>query len=195
VPRSRSRSRGVDRRSDRALLALVGGGDAGALEALYDRYGGLAYSLACRILSDPSAAGAVVEEVFLAAWRDAGRLGAGAGTVAAALLADTRRRAVRVLRARAPDPALALASAGAPALEPAPPGDREGDGRAARVRRALSELPEAERRVVALAWLGYTEHEVARLVGLRQGTVSSRIAAGMGRLRTALATPEAELHP
>jgi len=37
---------------DRALVARVAGGDGGALEALYERYGRACYSLARRVLVD-----------------------------------------------------------------------------------------------------------------------------------------------
>ena len=72
--------------------------DAGALEALYDRYGRAAYSLARRILTEETLAQDVVQEVFLSLWRDARRFDAGRGTVATYLLSMTHHRAVDVVR-------------------------------------------------------------------------------------------------
>jgi len=65
---------------DGQLVELVAQQDAGALEALYDRYGRAAYSLARRILTEETLAQDVVQEVFLSLWRDARRFDAGRGT-------------------------------------------------------------------------------------------------------------------
>ena len=83
---------------DDQLVELVAQQDAGALEALYDRYGRPAYSLARRILTEETLAQDVVQEVFLSLWRDAGRFDAGRGTVATYLLSMTHHRAVDVVR-------------------------------------------------------------------------------------------------
>src|SRR4029450_7067460 len=80
------------------LVELVAQKDAGALEALYDRYGRPAYSLARRILTEETLAQEVVQEVFLSLWRNAGRFYAGRGTVATYLLSMTHHRAVDVVR-------------------------------------------------------------------------------------------------
>jgi RNA polymerase sigma factor (sigma-70 family) len=71
---------------DSELVELVAQKDAGALEALYERYGRPAYSLARRILTEETLAQDVVQEVFLSLWRDARRFDAGRGTVATYLL-------------------------------------------------------------------------------------------------------------
>jgi RNA polymerase sigma factor (sigma-70 family) len=83
---------------DGQLVELVAQKDAGALEALYDRYGRAAYSLARRILAGEALAQDVVQEVFLSLWRDAARFGAGRGTVATYLLSMTHHRAVDGVR-------------------------------------------------------------------------------------------------
>jgi RNA polymerase sigma-70 factor (ECF subfamily) len=57
----------------------------------------------------------------------------------------------------------------------------------AEVRAALQRLPEDQRQVIALAYLGgYTQVEVAALTGVPLGTVKSRTFAAIRRLRTAL---------
>jgi RNA polymerase sigma-70 factor (ECF subfamily) len=83
---------------DDQLVELVAQQDAGALEALYDRYGRPAYSLARRILTEETLAQDVVQEVFLSLWRDARRFDAGRGSVATYLLSMTHHRAVDVVR-------------------------------------------------------------------------------------------------
>jgi RNA polymerase sigma factor (sigma-70 family) len=160
---------------DSQLVELVAEKDAGALEALYDRYGRAAYSLARRILTEETLAQDVVQEVFLSLWRDAGRFDAGRGTVATYLLSMTHHRAVDVVRREEN-------------LRRWKTSDEvEASERRAEVRAALKELPDAQREAVALAYFGgYTQREVAALVGVPLGTVKTRMAAGMRKLKAAL---------
>jgi RNA polymerase sigma factor (sigma-70 family) len=175
---------------DGQLVELVAQKDAGALEALYERYGRPAYSLARRILTDDTLAQDVVQEVFLSLWRDARRFDAGRGTVATYLLSMTHHRAVDVVRReenlrrwRTSDEGLEL--------EPDPKArvedEVEASERRTEVRAALAELPAAQREALLLAYFGgYTQREVAALVGVPLGTVKTRMAAGMRKMREAL---------
>ena len=175
---------------DGQLVELVAQKDAGALEALYDRYGRAAYSLARRILTEGTLAQDVVQEVFLSLWRDARRFDAGRGTVATYLLSMTHHRAVDVVRReenlrrwRTSDEGLEL--------EPDPKArvedEVEASERRAEVRAALAELPAAQREALLLAYFGgYTQREVAALVGVPLGTVKTRMAAGMRKMKEAL---------
>jgi RNA polymerase sigma-70 factor (ECF subfamily) len=175
---------------DGQLVELVAQKDAGALEALYERYGRAAYSLARRILTDDTLAQDVVQEVFLSLWRDARRFDAGRGTVATYLLSMTHHRAVDVVRReenlrrwRTSDEGLEL--------EPDPKArvedEVEASERRAEVRAALAELPAAQREALLLAYFGgYTQREVAALVGVPLGTVKTRMAAGMRKMKEAL---------
>jgi RNA polymerase sigma factor (sigma-70 family) len=175
---------------DGQLVELVAERDAGALEALYERYGRAAYSLARRILTEETLAQDVVQEVFLSLWRDARRFDAGRGTVATYLLSMTHHRAVDVVRR---EENLRRWRSSDEGLEPEPdPKARvedevEASERRAEVRAALGELPAAQREALLLAYFGgYTQREVAALVGVPLGTVKTRMAAGMRKMREAL---------
>jgi RNA polymerase sigma factor (sigma-70 family) len=184
---------------DGQLVELVARRDAGALEALYERYGRAAYSLARRILTEDTLAQDVVQEVFLSLWRNAGRFDAGRGTVATYLLSMTHHRAVDAVR-REENLRRFRTSGEALELEP-DPGARVEDEvelaeRRAEVRAALAELPPAQREALLLAYFGgYTQREVAALVGVPLGTVKTRMAAGMRRLKAALQAAGREERP
>src|SRR5438876_10687976 len=84
--------------SDDALLTALAARDLGALAALYDRYGRLAYSLAYRILGESEAAEDVVQDAFLSAWRGAATYRPERGNPRAWLLSIVHHRAVDILR-------------------------------------------------------------------------------------------------
>jgi RNA polymerase sigma-70 factor (ECF subfamily) len=184
---------------DDQLVELVAQRDAGALEALYERYGRPAYSLARRILTDETLAQDVVQEVFLSLWRNAGRFDAGRGTVATYLLSMTHHRAVDVVRReenlrrwRTSDEGLEF--------EPDPKArvedQVEASERRAEVRAALEELPAAQREALLLAYFGgYTQREVSALVGVPLGTVKTRMAAGMRKMKASLQDAGREEQP
>lgn len=175
---------------DGQVIALVAERDAGALEVLYERYGKVAYSLARRILADETLAQDVVQEVFLSLWRDAGRFDPARGTVSTYLLSMTHHRSVDVVRReekvrrhRGPEEALEFESNPKDNVEE----QVETAERRAEVRAALAQLPAPQREALLLAYFGgYTQREVAVLVGVPLGTVKTRMAAGMRKLKDSL---------
>ena len=175
---------------DRALVALVCSSDPAALEALYGRYGRACYGLARRILTDEQLAQDVVQEVFLAVWRDAGRFDATRGGFSTWLLSMTHHKAVDAVRR---EENLRKRRTTADALEV-----READGprvedavwsllRRERVREVLATLPDPQREALTLAYFGgYTQSQVAERLKLPLGTVKTRIRDGLISLRNVL---------
>ncbi len=183
------RETGQDSRYDAALMERVCARDGGALEALYDRYGRPAYALARRIVGDVTLAQDVVQEVFLAVWRDPGRYDEKVGGFAPWLLAMTHHKAVdtvrREERLRKHGVAQGLSDVDGHHEEVADEvwSNLRGD----RVRGALSALPEVQRTSLTLAYFGgYTQQEIADLTGTPLGTVKTRMQYGMRRLRAML---------
>jgi len=181
---------GYEAMPDRALVARVTEGDAGALEALYGRYGRACYSLARRILADEQFAQDAVQEVFLAVWRDASRFDPSKGGFSTWLLSMTHHKAVDGVRR---EENLRKRRTGAEALEM-----RETDAprvedqvwsllRRQRVREVLQTLPEVQREALTLAYFGgYTQREIAGLTDTPLGTVKTRMLAGMRRMKDSL---------
>jgi RNA polymerase sigma-70 factor, ECF subfamily len=180
--------------SDVALVRRLAAGDPRAMEALYDRYGRPSYSLARRIIGEGVVAGEVVQEVFLALWRDPGKFDPSRGGFASCLLAATHHKSVdavrreetlRRRRAQVAEEAewFTAPAATAPAVEE----EAWAGMRVARVRRAMRELPPQQRETLTLAYFaGYTQREIADLTDTPLGTVKTRMLAGMRRLRTLL---------
>lgn len=161
------------------------------LEDLFEQYTARAWGLARRIVYDDRLAEDVVQEAFLAYWRDPGAFDGSRGRLGSWFLALVHHKAVDVVRReeshrRRADAAVELS------LDDAVPdvadtvADRMDDSR---VREALATLPAAQREALVLAyWGGYTQREIAERTGTPLGTVKTRMFAGMRRLHEALDT-------
>ncbi|MFP5072763.1 RNA polymerase sigma factor [Pseudonocardia nantongensis] len=181
-----------DDAGDHRLVQRIVSGDSTALGELYDRFGRQAYSLARRICADEGLAEDVVQEVFLAFWRDPSRFDPARGRFGTWLLTLVHHKSVDAVRRES-----AVRRRTVPASEDgaewsAPPGPGADEGAissliAGEVRNALGRLPAEQRQVLALAYFGgYTQREVAALTGVPLGTVKSRMFSGVARLRNLL---------
>jgi RNA polymerase sigma factor (sigma-70 family) len=184
--------------TDATLLEQIGERSAEALAQLYDRFGRPAYSLARRICVDEALAEDVVQEAFLVVWRDPGRFDPDRGAVSSWLLTLVHHRAVDAVRREATRRKRTVPPSADGEdwnVPPGPGADQAALGAvvAGKVREALAELPADQREALALAYFGgYTQREVASLVGVPLGTVKSRMFAGTKKLR-ALLGPHVEV--
>lgn len=171
---------------DRQVLARIANGELNALEALYDRYRAMAYSIALRVTGDASLAEDVLQEAFLGAWRHAGRYAEGRGSVKTWLLAIVHHRAIDAVRRRRPTNALPETEDVTPAPLTVPDlwGDVSADLDADTVRGALDVLPEAQREAIELAYFGgLTQQEIAVRTGAPLGTVKGRMRLALLAMR------------
>ena len=121
-----------------------------------------------------------MQETFASIWRSAGSYRPERGPGAAWLYAVARNAIVDRARVRSEVPADVPDE---PADEPGPGDEAEQGWVSWRVHRALEELPEREREVIALAyWSGLSQSEVAEFLGIPLGTVKTRTRAALGRL-------------
>lgn len=172
-------------------MSQVADGSAEALGLLHRRFARLIFGLAVQSL-DRAAAEDLVQEVFLAVWRNARRFEPERGTVRAWVLQITHFRVLNELRRRSrqpevvPDPeGVVLASL--PASIPGPAEVTWEQHRRAVLTSALDELPPPQREALSLAFLDDLTHEqVAAELGLPLGTAKTRIRAGLQKLRATL---------
>ncbi|MDQ3905091.1 MAG: sigma-70 family RNA polymerase sigma factor [Actinomycetota bacterium] len=179
--------------SDAELVRRLEEADGAALSQLYQRFGRPCYSLARRICADESLAEEVVQEVFLALWRDPARYDPSRGGFATWLLTLIHHKAVDAVRRES---TLRRRTVTAPEAGedwspmPVPGADQAAMARVAagQVRAALNRLPVEQRQVLGLAYFGgHTQREIAVLTGIPLGTVKSRMFAAVQRLRSLLA--------
>jgi len=174
--------------TDAALVLALGSGRADALAEVFRRHGPSVFATAVCILRSRPLAEEVVQEVFTRLWVRPQSFDPGRGSLAAFLHAYAHNRAVDVVRAecsrRARDERSVQVLGDTYSLE------EEAIGRdlGRCVREAMSVLPANERAAITLAYFaGHTYRDVAALLGEPEGTVKSRIRAGLRRMRTQLA--------
>jgi RNA polymerase sigma-70 factor, ECF subfamily len=174
--------------SEREMAALLRRGEASAIEWLYDRYARLAFGLAFHILKDASTAEDVVQEAFLAIWRNALRFDAGRGSLRAWLLAIVRNRAIDQLRGRASAAAATYGPDTAPEAESMDAWEAMSlELERKQVREALASLPQEQRQTLELAYFeGLSQSEIAARMDVPLGTVKSRIRLGLEKVRSFL---------
>ena len=171
------------------LLVAVGRGDRLAFEVLYRRIIGRVIGQAQRVIRDPSLAEEVAQEVLAEVWRKAATFDPDRGSAQGWIATMTRRRAVDRVRSeqagRDRDVRVA-ARAVLPAVDVV---SEEVETRLAHdeVRRALDALSALQREAVRLAYFeGHTYRDVARVLGIPEGTAKSRLRDALVRLRGAL---------
>ena len=179
----------IDERDERQLVEGLRKDDRDSLAAVYDAYGPLAYGLALRIVGSQTEAEDVVQESFLALWRQAERLDADKG-LRSYLLSIVHHRAIDRLRRRGRRPETELDLDLPIASDDEDPADTavRNDERDT-VRAALAALSPEQRRTVEMVYFnGMTMTEAAERLNIPVGTVKSRLRLALGRLRQELGT-------
>jgi RNA polymerase sigma-70 factor, ECF subfamily len=171
--------------SDWSLLARIGQKDEGALSALYDRYSGLVFSEARRILRDSGAAEEILQDLFFQVWRTAERFDPARGSLAGWLLVAARNRAISKLRRKSGQTEELNENGVSFGVNV--------ESHAAqkllldKVRTVMGSLPENQREALECAYFeGMTHSEIAEKTGQPLGTVKTRIRSAMESLKKVL---------
>jgi RNA polymerase sigma-70 factor (ECF subfamily) len=182
----------AERLADEELMPLIGEKDPEAFEVFYDRHGGVAYSLAYRIVGEKAAAEDVTQEAFISIWRSGARFDRARGSVRSWMLSIVRNRAIDALRSRA-GKAPKLSFDDDAVLEQRPSEEFTDDEAmrretATEIRGALGELPGEQSKVIELAYFGgFSQSEISRMLGVPLGTVKGRMRLGLEKIRGELA--------
>ncbi len=179
--------------ADEDLMQLVQRAEAAAFEIVYDRHASAAFSLAYRMCGARQLAEEVVQEAFLSIWRSGARYDRRRGSVRTWILGITHHRAIDVLRRGVVQDRHRASDEG---IEERFEAEERTDVEVARreaakeVRGALEGLPDEQRRAIELAYYGgFTQSEIAEILGVPIGTVKGRMRLGMEKLRGVLAPP------
>jgi RNA polymerase sigma-70 factor (ECF subfamily) len=171
------------------LIARAQRGDATAYEELVHAYQGIAFRTAYLLTGGAAEAEEAAQEGFVKAWRALGRFRPGAPfrpwllRIVANEAHNRRRSAGRrsqlALRAAAELPSGDAA--------PSPEAALLGAERREELVAALNRLSDADRETLALRYfLDLSEAETAAALGVRPGTVKSRLSRALERLRAEL---------
>ncbi|MFM9887959.1 MAG: RNA polymerase sigma factor [Burkholderiales bacterium] len=170
------------------LLGSMAKGDEAALGSLYDAAIGRVYGFALRIVNQPGAAEEIAADVFLQAWREAGRYDATRAKVMTWLLMICRSRALDWLRTRESNEVLHDAPE---TLVEEPEGERsappdllEAIESSNALHAALAKLVPIQRQLLSLAFFrGLSHQEIALHADLPLGTVKSHIRRAVEAMR------------
>jgi len=177
-------------------MKKVASNDSKALEALYNRYSTILYTLIKTIVSDKSLAEEVLSDVFVIIWRKVGNFDFNKGNVYTWLITLARNKAVDTMR---------MKRSGAEAKKYSDEYENKfiiphiksyGKGlelkdaldRTVQMQKAMEELTDAQQYVIHLAYFeGLTESEIAAKLNIPVSTVKSKIRIALTNLKENLA--------
>ena len=179
--------------TDEGLLALIAIRDPDALGELYRRYSRLVYSLAMKMLAEPGLAEEISLDVFTRVWEQGHTYRADQAKASTWLTSITRYRCIDVIRRQKTFPAIQQIPNWDETIQPAAPVKESPEEKTqlsmqqTRIRAALSQLPDDQRKALALAYFkGLTHRQIADTLDQPLGTVKTRIRLALQKLREVL---------
>jgi RNA polymerase sigma-70 factor, ECF subfamily len=185
--------------SDALLVERICAGDAQALAAIYDQHAGLVYGLARRVTREEQFARDVTQEVFTYLWEMPGRVDLSRGSLRSFLAMLAHRRAVDLVR-RIEARTRAETASAMPEIEDGPETTVVDEVTQAWRKQHLADLldtlPVEQREALRLAYFdGLTYVQVAKTLGIPEGTAKTRLRTALGKLRTMLTAEAKEATP
>ena len=182
----KSRGTRADAGDDMRLVARIRAGDQTALSELYDRYSGVVYGVALRILQDTGAAEDLLQDIFLQLWRRPDAFDSSRGSLGGWLAVIARHRAIDRLRQRRPESDIedCILASHTDLRD-----ETERTLVIEKVRGVMSEMSPDQRAAMEMAFFeGLTHSEIAEKTGEPLGTIKTRIRSGLQMLRARFAT-------
>jgi RNA polymerase sigma-70 factor (ECF subfamily) len=174
------------------LLRRVAQGDRRGFEELYDRFSGVLFSTAYRVLNNQEATEDVVQDVFVQIWEKAPLYDPARGKPMTWAITLTRNKAIDRLRATVRRNRLSedmqRESQTQNQFDDRSSFDAASTGDTNKlVREAMQKLSKDQREAIELAFFSsLTQPEIAERLNEPLGTVKARIRRGMMRLRDLL---------
>ena len=180
---------------DGVLVARIAAGDDEALAEAFDRYAPLVYGLARRVTSDSTIAEEIVQDVFTALWSHPDRFDPARGSLRAFLGVQAHRRGIDAIRRDSSRTAREDRYEHlSPRYDTTPDSEVESSSLRDLVRDAVGRLPAEQRQVIELAYFGgYTQRELANVLGIPEGTAKSRLRLAQHKLGAWLAPQALEI--
>jgi RNA polymerase sigma-70 factor (ECF subfamily) len=175
------------------LIRKIGQGDRASFAEFYEKFGGVIYSTAMRVLNDPRDAEDVAQEVFVMIWEKANMYDPTRGKPLTWAVTMTRNKSIDRLRSlqrrfRLRDELENEAAAADVTTDRVPLDDVETQERGQILRSAVMKLSKEQREVIEMAYFsGLTQNEIADRLHEPLGTVKARIRRGMIKLRRLVA--------
>jgi RNA polymerase sigma-70 factor (ECF subfamily) len=175
--------------TDADLVQLLQQGQTAALGKLYDRYAGLVYGIALKMLTNASEAEDLTQEIFLILWQR-NTYQASRGSMGSYLATLTRSRALDRLRVGSNRQRILnqWSEDVSPRNPSVTPFDQASiDERKEQVRHALQDLPAKHRQVLELMYFeGLSQSQVAHRLDTPLGTVKTWARKGLLQLNQQL---------
>ena len=172
------------REDDSVLVMRTRRGEREAFALLYDRYSRLVYSVALRVVRNPSTAEDILHDVFLQLWQSPERFDSSRGNLPAWMAVITRNRAIDRIRQQRgsvdPEEVVLYSSCDLGS-------EVERTTVIERIRELLRTMPEPQCRAVEMAFFeGKTHAEIASEMKEPLGTVKTRIRSALIAIRKVL---------
>ncbi len=176
---------------DIQILRRITQRDQSALSELYDNYSAMLYSLALKIVRDPTTAQGVVQKTFVTVWDKADRFDSSKAKASTWLISIARNQAIdqwrKQQRSREVEDLEVLDRTADDSPQTDPLRSAIDQERTAILREALAEIPEEQKRAIYLSYYtGLSHQEIADHLQEPLGTVKTRIQLGLGKLRRRL---------
>ena len=178
-----------------ALLGRVAQGDRRGFEELYDRFSGVLFTTAYRVLNNQEAAEDVLQDVFIQIWEKAPLYDPTRGKPMTWAVTLTRNKAIDRLRStvrrnRLQDDVEREAET-FEQFDDRSSFDAVASGETSKlVREAIQKLSKDQREAIELAFFSsLTQTEIAERLGEPLGTIKARIRRGMMKLKDVI-SPE-----
>lgn len=177
----------LDRDTLDGLVEAVAGRDRSAFAALFNFYAPRVKAYLLRLNAPDSLAEELTQEIMLTVWRKAELFDRSQASASTWIFRIARNRRIDAAR-RAAKPAL---DGEDPALQPpqaaAPDDVAHANSRDARVRAAMTDLPDEQVALLRMAFFdGLSHRDIADRIGVPLGTVKSRLRLAFDKLRRVL---------